>query len=376
MLLSSLPPMSAENPRSGPKPLAFHLSLADTPQVQAGSADLSKTRDQFLNGIRRYRKSNYRPERAPSKKVWSEGCVSMRRISAHAEEGSDGKQPLLLVPSLINDSTIFDLDAHCSFARMLSEQGFAVHILDWGDLCQDHKAHTLETLVSQRLMPAVEALQHDYGHPVSALGYCMGGTLLAAAAALKKDNLSHLVFLTTPWDFGQTPGHFHAHIQKWAPDIQGFIQKEGRLAAPWVQSFFAMRDPEIAREKFMRFAEIPEGSNEEKRFIATEDWLNSARDLPGTLMDEIIQSWYRDNQPGRNKWRIAGQYVTGEGITARALFITAHDDKLVDCAAKSSLFHDMKKASVITLKGGHLSPVAGRRASKTLWPDIAEFLSS
>lgn len=121
--------------------------------------------------------------------------------------------PLLVVPPCINKYYILDLQPENSFARYAVEQGFTVFLVSWrnpqpGDadgILQATWADYLQTGVLQ----AVDVVKEISGvDKINALGFCVGGTLLASALALAKargqDPVNCLTLLTTLLDFEDT----------------------------------------------------------------------------------------------------------------------------------------------------------------------------
>ena len=121
--------------------------------------------------------------------------------------------PLLVVPPCINKYYILDLQPENSFARYAVEQGFTVFLVSWrnpqpGDtdgILQATWADYLQTGVLQAV-DVVKAISGE--EKINALGFCVGGTLLASALALAKargqEPVKSLTLLTTLLDFEDT----------------------------------------------------------------------------------------------------------------------------------------------------------------------------
>lgn len=123
------------------------------------------------------------------------------------------KKPLLIVPPCINKFYILDLQPENSFVRYAVEQGFTVFLIswrnpvasdtdgieraDWGDYLQDGVLKAIEV-----------AADISRQKQINALGFCVGGTILASALALAhsqgNEPVSSLTLLTTLLDFHDT----------------------------------------------------------------------------------------------------------------------------------------------------------------------------
>jgi len=92
--------------------------------------------------------------------------------------------PLLLVPPWINKFYILDLDAKKSLVRFLLERGFAVIMLSWKNPGADMAETTFDDYMTEGIAAAIDAAAKASGaNEVHAVGYCLGGTALAALMA-------------------------------------------------------------------------------------------------------------------------------------------------------------------------------------------------
>lgn len=123
------------------------------------------------------------------------------------------RRPLLIVPPNINKFYILDLQPHNSFVRHAVEQGFTVFLISWRNpqITDDDGADTAtwSDYLQDGVLQAIEvACNVSRQKQVNALGFCVGGTLLASALALAKakgqDPVASLTLLTSLLDFGDT----------------------------------------------------------------------------------------------------------------------------------------------------------------------------
>lgn len=122
-------------------------------------------------------------------------------------------KPLVIVPPCINKYYILDLQPHNSFVRYAVEQGFTVFMVSWRNpLSTDTDAidsATWADYLQQGVLRALDvACAITRQKQVNALGFCVGGTLLASALALAKaqghNPVGALTLLTTLLDFHET----------------------------------------------------------------------------------------------------------------------------------------------------------------------------
>ncbi len=91
--------------------------------------------------------------------------------------------PVLIVPSCIMKYYILDLSPHNSMARWLVGQGHTVYIVSWRNPDAQDALLGMDDYVRDGVLAAWEHVHETTGQPVHLVGYCLGGTFAAAAAA-------------------------------------------------------------------------------------------------------------------------------------------------------------------------------------------------
>jgi len=118
------------------------------------------------------------------------------------------KVPLLIYPPWINKFYILDLSPQNSFIRWAVSKGYTVFVVSWvnPDAKLAHK--TFEDYLNQGVFEALDAVEAATGErQVNAIGYCIGGTLLACAlsqmAVTGDDRIRSATFFTAQVDFSE-----------------------------------------------------------------------------------------------------------------------------------------------------------------------------
>ncbi len=118
-------------------------------------------------------------------------------------------RPLLLVPPCINKYYILDLQPGNSFIRYAVEQGHRVFVVSWRNADDSIAQITWDRYVEDAAIRAIDVVRDISGsEKINTLGFCVGGTILAAAlavlAARGERPAASMTLLTTLLDFSNT----------------------------------------------------------------------------------------------------------------------------------------------------------------------------
>lgn len=116
------------------------------------------------------------------------------------------KRPLLVVPPWINKFYILDLSPEKSLIRWLVDQGHTVFVVSWVNPDERHAEKSFEHYMREGILEALEVVEKATGErQINAVGYCVGGTLLAMTlgymALHADDRIAAATLLTTQVDF-------------------------------------------------------------------------------------------------------------------------------------------------------------------------------
>jgi polyhydroxyalkanoate synthase len=128
------------------------------------------------------------------------------------------KRPLLVMPPWINKFYILDLRPKNSFIKWAVEQGHTVFVISWVNPDSSLAEKTFDDYLLEGPMAALDAIEKATGErDVKAIGYCLGGTLLAGALAYMAekgdDRIKSATFFTTMVDFSE-PGELGVFIDE------------------------------------------------------------------------------------------------------------------------------------------------------------------
>jgi polyhydroxyalkanoate synthase subunit PhaC len=133
------------------------------------------------------------------------------------------KRPLVIIPPWINKFYILDLAPEKSFIKWCVDQGHSVFVISWVNPDSSHAGKDWEAYIREGIDFAIDTAEQATGEKqINAVGYCVGGTLLAAALAwhaqTKNSRIASATLLTAQVDFTR------------AGDLKVFVDEE-QLAA-------------------------------------------------------------------------------------------------------------------------------------------------
>ncbi len=129
------------------------------------------------------------------------------------------KVPLLIVPPWINKFYILDLTPEKSYIKWCVDQGLTVFVISWVNPDARLAAKGFDEYMSEGPLAALDAIEQATGEKkLHAVGYCVGGTLLAITlaylAAKKKDRVISATMFAAQVDF------------TYAGDLKVFVDEE------------------------------------------------------------------------------------------------------------------------------------------------------
>jgi polyhydroxyalkanoate synthase subunit PhaC len=152
----------------------------------------------------------------PGDVVYENGLMQL--IQYQAATPQVGARPLVMVPPCINKFYILDLRPENSFVRYAVEQGHTVFMVSWRNVGPAEGQYGWDDYLELGIFSALRVAREITGADrVNALGFCVGGTLLAAALAVMAakctDAVESSTYLATMLDF-EAPGQIGLFIDE------------------------------------------------------------------------------------------------------------------------------------------------------------------
>jgi polyhydroxyalkanoate synthase subunit PhaC len=164
----------------------------------------------------------------PGKVVWQ---TPLMQLIQYAPTTPDVlKRPLLVIPPWINKFYILDMRPKNSFVRWAVSQGHTVFIVSWVNPDEELAAKDFGDYMKEGILAALDGIEAATGErEINAIGYCLGGTLLASTLAwmaVKKDRrIKSATFFVTLLDFSEA-GELSVFIDE--QQIQAIEEKMSR----------------------------------------------------------------------------------------------------------------------------------------------------
>lgn len=269
----------------------------------------------------------------------------------------------VFVPSLINPASILDLAEKDSMLRWLGTQGCRPLLVDWGTPDASERGRDLGGHVTGLLQPMLR----DIGVPYHLAGYCLGGTLALASAALAQP-LS-VVLIATPWAFDGFPSPAVEALNELWDHAQTMVNQLGLLPLELFQLGFWLLDPARTVSKYAQFAEMPPGSAQAERFVRIENWANGGAPLTQAAARELVDDLFTVNAPGQGRWQVDGVTVAPSRLRCPVGQIVSSTDRIVPAATA------LDSTDRIDLALGHVGMIVGSQAKRAVWRRLATWLS-
>ena len=271
-------------------------------------------------------------------------------------------EPVLIVPPWINKFYILDLRPDNSLVRWLTDQGYAVFLLSWVNPGPEMRDNGFDDYLERGLVEMGAEVRRLFAtERYHAVGYCLGGTLLAAAAAWHAagdgdGGPASLTFLTTMLDFS-APGDLGAFI---SDDLIAKIEQRmaacGYLEGAEMSDVFAMlRSGDLYWSFFIGhylLGRVP-------RPFDILHWNSDNTRMPAAMHSFYLRNMYLENnlvKPGRLS--LAGRAIDLGRVTAPSYFLATAEDHIAPWrSAYRSAGHVGGERRFVLAGSGHVAGV-------------------
>ena len=183
----------------------------------------------------------------PGKVVWRNELIELIQYTPTTPDVY--ARPLLIVPPWINKFYILDLNAEKSFVRWALDQGVSVFLISWVNPDAKLASKGFDDYMREGVFDSLDIVEKITGEPqVNAIGYCVGGTLLAVSlaymAAKGESRVASATFFAAQVDFTD-PGELMVFADKETlANLDQQMEQDGILEGSKMANAFNMLRPE------------------------------------------------------------------------------------------------------------------------------------
>jgi polyhydroxyalkanoate synthase len=236
--------------------------------------------------------------------------------------------PLLIVPAWIMKYYVLDLTAAHSLIGWLVGQGFTVFCISWKNPGSEDRDLSFDDYRTLGVMEAVKVATEISGAPrVHALGYCLGGTLLAVTAAAMArdgdDRLASLTLLAAQVDFTEAGDLSLFTTQAQIALLEDLMAEEGYLDdSRMAGTFSLLKSEDLIWSRMVH--EYLLGERE-----ALDDlmaWSRDATRLPARMHSEYLRHMFLHNDLAEGRMPAGGAPVVLADIAVPVFAIATEQD--------------------------------------------------
>ncbi|MGE5417950.1 MAG: alpha/beta fold hydrolase [Acidobacteriota bacterium] len=290
------------------------------------------------------------------------------------------RTPILFLYALINRPYILDMIPGFSMIEYLTQQGYDVYLLDWGEFTWDDRETTFDDLVFDYVAPAVEMVAQTAQSPeISAIGYCMGGTIAAMYLPLFKSSpVRNMVCMGAPVDFCDSGAADVLLDARWFDADK--VTKAFPLMPRTLVAFGAsLLDPvKNYIGQYASFSRVVAEHNSAYPWLAFYKWKRDGIHFPGEAFQQWVRDFYQSNKLIANKIKLRGKKVKLSDINANLLVLAGANDNIVPKHQAKALV-DLVSSRDKDYKEfplDHQGLVFGRLAKHKVYPVLHDWLQA
>ena len=303
---------------------------------------------------------------APGKVVFRNEVMELLQYAPSTEQVYE--RPLLIFPPWINKFYIIDLRPENSFVRWLVGQGYTVFLVSWVNPDADMADAGFEDYMKGGIFAALDAVEKATGvKDPNCVGYCIGGTLLAATLAYmatKKDERIHsATFWAAQTDFSDA-GELSVFVDEAQLDaLKAKMDSEGGVlpGSKMAGAFNMLR----ANDLIWSFVINNYLLGKQPMPFDLLYWNSDTTRMPEKLHLSYLRNCYKENALALGKMEMAGVKLDLSKVKVPVYLQSAKEDHI---APANSVFKSVNlfggPVRFIIAGSGHIAGVINPPAAK------------
>ncbi|MCA9847856.1 MAG: class I poly(R)-hydroxyalkanoic acid synthase [Dehalococcoidia bacterium] len=241
------------------------------------------------------------------------------------------RRPLFVVPPWINKFYILDLRPENSFIRWAVAEGYTVFVVSWRNPGRDQSQTTFADYLRLGILEPLDAVERATGeHDVTAMGFCIGGTLLATAraylAAHGDQRIQAAAYLATLLDFTDV-GDVSVFINERSVEALDEVMASSGYLPAWMMqdTFNALRPNDLVWRYWVNGYLM----GEEPAPFDILFWNVDSTRMPHAMQSEYLRAMYLENRlivPGGIA--LDGTAIDLRQIATPSYFLASHEDHI------------------------------------------------
>ena len=302
----------------------------------------------------------------PGKVVYQNELMQLVQYTPSTREVR--KRPLLIVPPWINKFYVLDLQPKNSFIKWAVDQGHSVFVISWVNPDEKLAEKGFEDYLLEGPLAALEAIEQATGErQVNAVGYCLGGTLLAATAAYlaarNDERIASATYFVTLVDFTEV-GDMAVFIdEEQLVALERRMRERGYLEAQDMAASFNMLR---ANDLIWSFVVSNYLLGKEQLPFDLLFWNSDSTRMPAAMHSFYLRKMYHENllaKPGGIS--LAGLGIDLSKIRIPTFILSTREDHIAPWKSTYSATHLYSGPVKFVLSAsGHMAGVISAPGSK------------